>query len=82
MDKETFIGKLNELLAEEFEVEVSTIKPDATIKITLALDSLSFVDLIAVIENEFGVKIPGQELKDFKIFSQLYDYIYERIEQK
>ncbi len=82
MDKETFIGKLNELLAEEFEVEVSTIKPDATIKITLALDSLSFVDLIAVIENEFGVKIPGQELKDFKVFSQLYDYIYERIEQK
>lgn len=82
MDKETFIGKLNELLAEEFEVEVSTIKPNATIKITLALDSLSFVDLIAVIENEFGVKIPGQELKDFKVFSHLYDYIYERIEQK
>ncbi len=82
MDKETFIKKLNELLAEEFEVEVSTIKPEATIKITLALDSLSFVDLIAVIENEFGVKIPGQELKDLKLFSQLYDYIYEKIDKE
>jgi acyl carrier protein len=82
MDKETFIVKLNELLAEEFEVEVDTIHPDSTIKITLALDSLSFVDLIAVIENEFGVKIPGQELKELKVFSQLYDYIYEKIEKK
>ncbi|MBR5695065.1 MAG: acyl carrier protein [Paludibacteraceae bacterium] len=82
MDRDTFIEKLNELLAEEFEVDVQTIHPDSTIKITLALDSLSFVDLIAVIENEFGVKIPGQELKELKVFSQLYDYIYDKIEQK
>ena len=79
MDKETFIVKLNELLAEEFEVEVSTITPDATVKITLALDSLSFVDMVAVIENEFGVKVPGQELKNIKKFSELYDYLYEKI---
>ena len=82
MDRDTFIEKLNELLAEEFEVDVQTIYTDSTIKITLALDSLSFVDLIAVIENEFGVKIPGQELKELKVFSQLYDYIYDKIEQK
>ncbi|MCQ2232413.1 MAG: acyl carrier protein [Paludibacteraceae bacterium] len=79
MDKETFIVKLNELLAEEFEVEVSTITPDATVKITLALDSLSFVDMVAVIENEFGVKVPGQDLKNIKKFSELYDYLYEKI---
>lgn len=81
MDKETFIEKLNELLAEEFEVELSTIKPDATVKITLALDSLSFVDMVAVIENEFGVKVPGQDLKNIKKFDELYDYLYEKIAQ-
>ncbi|MBR3520159.1 MAG: acyl carrier protein [Paludibacteraceae bacterium] len=81
MDKDTFIEKLNELLAEEFEVDIQTIRPEATIKITLAMDSLSFVDLIAVIENDFGVKIPGQELKELKTFSQLYDYIYEKIQK-
>lgn len=67
------------MLAEEFEVEVSTITPDATVKITLALDSLSFVDMVAVIENEFGVKVPGQDLKNIKKFSELYDYLYEKI---
>lgn len=81
MDKEQFIEQLNALLAEEFEVEVSTIQPDATVKITLALDSLSFVDMVAVIENEFGVKVPGQDLKNMKKFSELYDYLYEKIEK-
>ena len=39
MEKQQFIDELNQLLAEEFEVEVSTIQPDASIKMTLALDS-------------------------------------------
>ena len=37
---------------------------------------------LVLIENEFGVKIPGQELKELKVFSQLYDYIYEKIEKE
>lgn len=81
MEKEQFINDLNELLAEEFEVEVSTIKPDATVKITLALDSLSLIDLVAVIENVYKVKIGGSEMMHIKKFSELYDFLYERIEK-
>ena len=57
MDKEQFIQELNDLLAEEFEVEVSAIQPSKSIKMTLALDSLSLIDLVAVIENIYKVKI-------------------------
>ena len=81
MEKEQFINDLNNLLAEEFEVEVSTIKPDATVKITLALDSLSLIDLVAVIENVYKVKISGPEMLHIKKFSELYDFLYERIEK-
>ena len=35
MDKEQFIQELNELLAEEFEVEVSAIQPSKSIKMTV-----------------------------------------------
>ena len=80
-DKQQFIDELNNLLAEEFEVEVSTIKPDATVKITLALDSLSLIDLVAVIENTYKVKISGQEMVGIKKFSELYDFLYERIQK-
>jgi acyl carrier protein len=81
MVKEQFIQELNELLAEEFEVEVSTIQPNKSIKMTLALDSLSLIDLVAVIENTYKVKISGQEISNIKEFTDLYDIIYDRLEK-
>ena len=81
MEKQILITKINEALAEEFEVEMSDITPDAEIKETLALDSLSLVDMVALIENMFGVKLKGQEIASIKTFESLYDFIYERLEK-
>lgn len=78
MEKNELIAKINETLAEEFEVEVSDITPEANIKETLQLDSLSLVDMVALVESEFGVKIQGAELLKIQTFQALYDYIAER----
>jgi len=78
MDKKELIAKVNSCLAEEFEVEESIITPDAPIKQTLQLDSLSLVDMVALIESEFGVKIPTADLGQIKTFEALYDYLAER----
>ena len=78
MERNELIAKVNSVLAEEFEVEESIITPDAPIKQTLQLDSLSLVDMVALIENEFGVKIPSAELGQIKTFEALYDYLAER----
>lgn len=75
MDKKELIAKVNACLAEEFEVEESIITPDAPIKQTLQLDSLSLVDMVALIESEFGVKIPTADLGQIKTFEALYDYL-------
>ena len=73
MTKEEIIEKVNPLLAEEFEVEESDITPDAVIKDALELDSLSLVDLVAVIEHTFKVKIPAADLPTVKTFEDLYN---------
>ena len=78
MEKNELIAKINETLAEEFEVEVSDITPEANIKETLELDSLSLVDMVALVESEFGVKIQGAEMLKVQTFQALYDYIAER----
>jgi acyl carrier protein len=57
MTKDEMIAKTIEVLAEEFEVETEVITPEADIKKTLDLDSLSLVDMVALIEETFGVKI-------------------------
>ena len=81
MEKYELIERINEALAEEFEVEISDITPEANIKETLELDSLSLVDMVALIENMFGIKLKGQEFASIKTFENLYDFIHERLEQ-
>lgn len=78
MEKNELIAKINEVLAEEFEIEVTDITPEANIKETLQLDSLSLVDMVALIESEFGVKIKGTEMAQVQTFASLYDFIAER----
>jgi acyl carrier protein len=79
MEKQELAAKINEVLAEEFEVEVSEITPGANIKQTLQLDSLSLVDMVALIEETFGVSIKGVEVADIQTFGSLYDFVHERI---
>ena len=79
MDKKELIAKINSVLAEEFEVEESIITPEANIKKTLMLDSLSLVDMLVLIESEFGVKIQPTELVKVQTFEALYDYLAERV---
>ena len=79
MANNELIERVNTILAEEFEKEVSDITPDADIKTTLELDSLSLVDMVALIEQEFGVKIKGADVTKIKTFSALYDYIEQNL---
>lgn len=79
MEKLELIAKINEVLADEFEVEVSDITTDANIKKTLQLDSLSLVDMVALIEETFGVSIKGAEVANIQTFGALYDFVHDRM---
>ncbi|MCQ2336961.1 MAG: acyl carrier protein [Paludibacteraceae bacterium] len=80
MEKTELIEKVNQILVDEFEVEPEVITPDANIKQALQLDSLSIVDMVALIEGEFKVKIKASEVSKLTTFQLLYDYIYEHYE--
>lgn len=79
MTRNEIIEQVNELLAGEFEVEVSDITPDANIKETLSLDSLSLVDMVALLQVNYKVTIPVAELHKILTFNDLYDYIEQNI---
>ncbi|SEA05305.1 acyl carrier protein [Prevotella sp. tc2-28] len=77
MTREDIIAKVNSLLAEEFEIEESEFAPDANLKDTLQLDSINLVDLIALVQFNYKVTIPVEDLKKIQTFDNLYDYIFE-----
>ncbi len=78
MNKDEMIKKMVSILASEFEVEEEVIVPEANIKETMHLDSLSLVDMVGLVEEEFGVEIKTADLPTIKTFADLYDYVYTR----
>jgi len=78
MEKYELITKINEILADEFEVDISFITTDANIKKSLQLDSLSLVDMVALIEDSFSINIKSTDVSNIQTFGDLYNYVYER----
>jgi len=79
MEKQELVKKINELITDEFEVELSIIEPDANIKKSLQLDSLSLVDLIALLEENFNISLKGADVVNIQTFDSLYEYVYDRV---
>jgi acyl carrier protein len=77
MPREEIMTQVNDLLANEFEVEVSNITPEANVKETLMLDSLSLVDMVALLQFNYKITIPVNELQKIQTFNDLYDYIVQ-----
>jgi len=81
MTNSEVIEKINGFLAEEFETELDKITPDAPLKETLDLDSLDYVDLVVIIEGNFGIKVKQEDFVNIHTFSDLYRYVTDRLEQ-
>ncbi|MFD2602231.1 MULTISPECIES: acyl carrier protein [Flavobacterium] len=79
MDKAVIIGKINDFLADEFEVDADTITPDANLKDTLGLDSLDYVDLVVAVEANFGVKLGEADFVGIATFQNFYDLIENKL---
>ncbi len=82
MEKKEIIEKVNRFLTNEIEIDKELITPDALLTKDLGIDSLDVVDIIVIVEQVFGVKIKGEELKDVKTLQQFYDFIENKINRK
>lgn len=79
MKKEEIIKVVNRLLVDELEIAEETLKPEASLKEDLEIDSLDFVDIIVLVEHEFGFKPLTEELKTIKTLQDFYQFIEGRI---
>lgn len=76
------IDKINGFLSNEFEVDRDRITPDANFREVMELDSLDYVDLVVVIENNFSFKVKPEDLTPITTFRDLYNYIVSQVQLK
>ena len=82
METTTIIGKINDFLIDEFEVAPEKITSEANLRETLQLDSLDYIDLVVVIESQFGFKVKPEDFANISTFQSFYDYVINRLETK
>jgi len=82
MTREDIIAKTKEFLAEEFEVNQNIIESEANLKDTLELDSLDYVDLVVVIEENFGFKVTGEDFEGVSTFNDFYTLVEKKLADK
>jgi acyl carrier protein len=79
MTREEIIRTTKRFLSEEFEVEENSISDEKNLKETLELDSLDYVDLVVVIEENFGFKTTGEDFKTISSFSDFYTFVETKL---
>ena len=73
---EEIIQKTNEALKKEFELTDAQLVPTARLKDDLGLDSLDAVDMIVVLEQQFGVVLrQGYDMRSMVTLNDLYNFI-------
>ncbi len=71
------IDKVKEIIAEELGIEVSSIKPDSKIMEDLEADSLSIMQIVMALEEEFDIKIPEDKILEIKTVQEIVEAIKE-----
>lgn len=82
MEREILIETVKNFLSEEFEADREAIQDSANMKQTLGLDSLDYIDMVVIIESNFGVKLGEADFKKIVSFSDFYDTIEAKMDQK
>jgi acyl carrier protein len=82
METASIIEKINGFLVEEFEVDPVKIQPSSSLRASLELDSLDYIDLVVVLENNFGFKVKPEDFNGIDTFQSFYDYVIRRVGEK
>ncbi|MGN0022687.1 MAG: phosphopantetheine-binding protein [Elusimicrobiaceae bacterium] len=74
--REEIIKQTNDALKKEFEFKDEQLLPTARLQYDLGLDSLDALDMVVVLEQQFGVTLrQDYDLRAIVTLNDLYDFI-------
>lgn len=76
MNEQEIVKLCNETLAQEFELELNRLTPQARFREDLDLDSLDAVDMVVALEEAFNYKLRDNEaLSQIKTVGDLHRFV-------
>ena len=68
------LGRIKDLASKEFSLDAGALDPTAPLD-SLGIDSLSFIEFMFKIEEEFGVSVSDEVLKGIKTLGDLERHV-------
>lgn len=79
MNRTELEEKVKNFLIEDLEIDEDKIFPEAKLKGDMGIDSLDFVDIVVIVEKNFGFKIKPEEMAGIDTFTKFCDYIESKV---
>lgn len=79
MNRQEIETKVKTFLIDDLEIDENKIFDDAKLKEDMGIDSLDFVDIVVIVEKNFGFKIKPEEMVGVTTLRQFYDYIDSKV---
>ncbi len=79
MERKEIEDKVRDFLIDDLEVDEEKIAPEARLKDDVGIDSLDFVDIVVIVEKNFGFKIKPEEMAGVITLKDFYDYIESKV---
>lgn len=73
--------KVRELLSSQFEIDISKISKETDIAGDLGADSLDLVEMIMMLEEEFGIVITDESIYGYKTVGEITAFIENMLDK-
>lgn len=68
------LARIKEMAAKEFSIDAAGLDPAAPLD-SLGIDSLSFIEFMFKVEEEFGISVSDEDLRSIKTLADLERHV-------
>ena len=79
MSIEEIYEKVNAFLVEDLEIEEDKINGSARLKEDLGIDSLEVVDVVVLVEDQFGYKMKPEDFRTLVTLDDFCQFIQQHV---
>lgn len=69
------LERVRQLIAESMDIDVKDVKPDSDIIKDIGADSLDIVEMLMIVEEEWGIVVDDDDMRSFTTVQSVVDYI-------
>ncbi len=77
--REDIYEKVVDIMVEQLGADKDNVSDSSDIIGDLGADSLDVVDIVQVLEDEFSIKVPNEEIEHLKTVGDIVDYIESNV---